>query len=198
MRIYYSVSKVTATSLCGTSLRASFGTTTHLLAKNMLTLIPRYDYFPSTSRFIIRMPTAIHESVIKSIVEELLLQLRSISHGESAEFAKEVDSDGSATIDFEEPQFGSHAPDGQFRHSKANYPGVVLEVAYAQKAKDLPYLADEYILGSDGDIRVVIGISLEYKQINKATLSIWEPRIVPNDAGENELVAAQIVANQVS
>ncbi|KAF8864914.1 hypothetical protein BDZ45DRAFT_497209 [Acephala macrosclerotiorum] len=157
----------------------------------------RYDYFPSTSRFILRMPTPIHESVIKSVTEELQHQLRSISSGDgqSAEFAKEVESDGSATIDFEESQFGSHDPDGQFRHSEANYPGVVLEVAYSQKAKDLPYLADEYILGSDGDIRAAIGINLEYKE-TKATLSIWEPRIVRNTVGEDELVAVQVVADQ--
>jgi hypothetical protein len=126
--------------------------------------------------------------------------LRSISRGDgqSAEFAREVESDGSATIDFEEPQFGSHDPDGQFRHSEANHPGIVLEVAYSQKAKDLPYLADEYILGSDGDIRAVIAIHLEYKETSNATLSIWEPRIVPNDVGEDELVAVQVVADQVS
>jgi hypothetical protein len=170
------------------------------LAKTILTFIPRYDYFPSTSRFILRMPTPIHESVIKSVIEELQHQLRSISlgDGQSAEFSKEVESDGSVTIDFEEPQFGSHDPDGQFRHSEANYPGVVLEVAYSQKAKDLPYLADEYILGSDGDIRAVIGINLEYKETNKATLSVWEPRIVRNIVGEDELVAVQVVADQVS
>lgn len=127
------------------------------------------------------------------------VNLRSISKrdGQSAQFAKEVESDGSAAIDFEGSQFGSHDPDGQFRRSEANYPGVVLEVAYPQKAKDLPYLADEYILGSDGDIRAVIGIKLEYKESSKATLSVWEPRIVPNGVGEDELVAMQVIADEV-
>jgi hypothetical protein len=52
-------------------------------------------------------------------------------------------------------------------------------------------------LGSDGDIRAVIGINLEYKETNKATLSVWEPRIVPNNVGEDELVAMQVVVNEV-
>jgi hypothetical protein len=101
----------------------------------------------------------------------------------------------SATIDFEEPQFGSY---DKFRHSEANYPGVGFEVAYSQKAKDLLYLADKYILGSDEDICAVISINLEYKETNKATLSIREPRIVRNIVREDELVAVQVIADQVS
>ncbi|RFU27241.1 hypothetical protein B7463_g9092, partial [Scytalidium lignicola] len=159
----------------------------------------QYYYFPSTSKFILRMPTSMQESIIKSVIDELQRQLKVISQGEgpSAEFAKEVESDGSATIDFDEPQYGSHNPDGQFRHSQANYPGVVLEVADSQKGKELASLADEYILGSDGDIRAVIGINLDYKEIGKATLSVWEPQIVPNHIGEDELVAVQVVADQI-
>jgi hypothetical protein len=104
----------------------------------------------------------------------------------------------SATIDFEEPQFASYEPDSQFRHSEANYPGVGFEVAYSQKAKDLLYLADKYILGSDEDICAVFSINLEYKETNKATLSVREPRIVRNIVREDELVAVQVIAHQVS
>jgi hypothetical protein len=145
------------------------------------------------------MPTPIHESVIKYVREEVELQLKAISggDGESAEFAQKVESDGSANIKFEDPSFGRHDPDCQFRHKQAQYPGVVLEVAFSQKKKDLPNLADEYILGSDGDIRVVIGIKLDYLELGKGTMSVWEAGIIKNDAGEPELVAVQTVADQV-
>jgi hypothetical protein len=53
---------------------------------------------------------------------------------------------------------------------------------------DLARLADDYILGSDGNIRVVIGLDINYRR-KMATLSIWGPRIVSNDNEDEELVA---------
>jgi hypothetical protein len=122
--------------------------------------------------------------------------LKSIQ-GASAEFAKEIRSGGSASIKFADEEYGKHDPDAQFRHSKAQFPGIVIEVSYSQKRKDLERLADDYILGSDSDIRVVVGLDIEYKTGKKATLSIWRPNIITNEAGEKELVAQPIIANQV-
>ncbi|TVY84676.1 hypothetical protein LSUE1_G000925 [Lachnellula suecica] len=156
----------------------------------------RYDYFPSTSRLVIRMPTTLHEEFITSIVDEIQVQLRSIQD-RSAEFANEIRSGGSASIKFTDEEYGKHDPDAQFRHSKAQFPGVVIEVSYSQKRKDLERLADDYILGSDSDIRVVVGLDIEYKTGKKATLSVWRPNVITNEAGEKELVAQLIVANQV-
>lgn len=155
----------------------------------------RYDYFSSTRRFIIRMPTTLHEGFITSIVDEIQGQLRSIQ-ATSAEFAKEIRSGGSASIKFTDKEYGKHDPDAQFRHSQAQFPGVVIEVSYSQKRKDLERLADDYILGSDSDIRVVVGLDIGYKTGKQATLSVWRPSIITNEAGEKELVA-QIVADQV-
>ena len=142
------------------------------------------------------MPTTLHEEFITSIVEEIQVQLRSIQD-RSAEFANEIRSGGSASIKFTDEEYGKHDPDAQFRHSKAQFPGVVIEVSYSQKRKDLERLADDYILGSDSDIRVVVGLDIEYKTGKKATLSVWRPNIITNEAGEKELVAQLIVANQV-
>ncbi|KAG9232706.1 hypothetical protein BJ875DRAFT_505834 [Amylocarpus encephaloides] len=133
----------------------------------------RYDYFPSTSRLVLRMPTTLHEEFITSIVEEIQVQLKSIQDA-SAEFAKEIRSGGSASIKFADEEYGKHDPDAQFRHSKAQFPGIVIEVSYSQKRKDLERLADDYILGSDSNIRVVVGLDIEYKTTDKkATLSVF-------------------------
>ena len=70
-------------------------------------------------------------------------------------------------------------------------------MSYSQKKKDLPSLANEYILGSDTDIRVVIGIDVEYKGSKKTSVSIWRPHIKVNDAGEKELSVVQTVSDQV-
>ncbi|GAO13113.1 hypothetical protein UVI_02024720 [Ustilaginoidea virens] len=158
----------------------------------------RYDYIPVVKQLVFRMPTHLHEWVMNSVVEELRHQLRKLGagHGASADFARAVNARGSPTLDFTKTGYGKHDPDAQFRHSKAQYPGVVIEVSYAQKRKDLGYLAEDYILGSDGNIRVVIGLDVEYNNSKKATLSVWRPGVVQNEAGEPELVARQTITNQ--
>lgn len=145
------------------------------------------------------MPTKLHEEVISSVAKELQRQLRNLEAGgnPSADFARAVDARGSPTLTFSDPGYGRHDPDAQFRHLGAKYPGVVIEVAYAQKRKDLAIIAEDYILGSDGDIRVVIGIDIEYRGSKKATLSVWRPGVVRNEVGEVELVAQQTVVDQV-
>lgn len=162
----------------------------------MTNIARSYDYFPSASRLVLRRPGLLHENFIANIVEEIQVQLKSIE-GASAEFAKKIRSAGSASLKFADQRYGKHDPDAQFRHSKAQYPGVVIEVSYSQKRNDLERLADDYILGSDSDIRVVVGLDVNYKMNKKATLSVWRPSIVTNEAGEKELVAEQIVTNQV-
>ena len=42
-----------------------------------------------------------------------------------------------------------HEPDASFWHDDAQYPGVIIEVAYSQKRKRLGRLAKEYVLDSD-------------------------------------------------
>lgn len=68
-------------------------------------------------------------------------------------------------------------------------------------------LVDDYILGSDGNIRVVIGLDIEYLARGKgkgkeasgkvATISVWRLRITDDGNGE-ELTAYQEMVNLVS
>jgi len=144
------------------------------------------------------MPSVLHEKLAADIIDEIRQQLRSIASegGPAAEFAKNIRPNGSGTITFDDSDFGRHDPDASFQHVDAQYPGVIIEVSYSQKRKDLARLAEDYILGSDGNIRVVIGIDVDYKD-KSATLSKWQPRFQVNDAGEEELVAHQTLSDQV-
>lgn len=144
------------------------------------------------------MLTHVHEALIQRIVPSLNRQMSLIASGESpsAGFARKITSGGSATVKFDDPDYGMHDPDASFYHSEALYPGVIIEVSYSQKRKDLPRLADEYILGSNGSIRVVVGLDVEYSG-KKATLSVWRPQLLVNSAGEQELQAEQTVVNLV-
>jgi len=145
------------------------------------------------------MLTYLHEYLHSYVTYELLRQLDTFaqSGGPSATFAGKIVNTASADIKFEDFEYGIHQPDASFQHPEAQYPGVVLEVSYSQKKKDLPKLADDYILGSDADIRVVIGIDVEYKGSKKASISIWRPQIEVNEIGEKELCVVQTVSDQV-
>jgi hypothetical protein len=145
------------------------------------------------------MPSSLHESFVFHITQEFLRQLHTISQGSSpsAIFAGNIENSASSEISFEEAGYGSHQPDAAFQHFEAQYPGVILELSYSQKKNDLSRLAHEYILGSDADIRVVIGIDVEYKGSKKASVSIWRPHIEVNDAGERELCVVQTVTDHV-
>ncbi|TVY81589.1 hypothetical protein LSUE1_G007487 [Lachnellula suecica] len=148
----------------------------------------RHDYFPLEQLYILRMPGPLHESLLSYITQALLLQLQAIAHSDSpsAKFADNIENSASAEI-----------PDASFQHFDAQYPGVVLELSYSQKKKDLSRLADAYILGSDADIRVVIGIDIEYKGSKKASISIWRPHIGVDTAGQTELSVMQTVSDQL-
>jgi hypothetical protein len=61
-------------------------------------------------------------------------------------------------------------PDLQYSHVKSKHPGVVVEVAYTQKAKKLDKLAEAYILGTKGKIRVVVGFDIHTNK--ESTISV--------------------------
>ena len=93
-------------------------------------------------------------------------QLHSIANGAgpAANFTQSIRPTGSVTITFDDPQYSKHEPDASFKHIDAEYPGVVIEISYSQKRKDLGRLADDYILGSDGSIHAMVGVDVEYRQ----------------------------------
>ncbi|CAD6440521.1 768bddba-f0ab-45bd-bee9-c71a10b72206 [Sclerotinia trifoliorum] len=157
----------------------------------------RYDYFPFAKRFVLRMPLRVHETFIFKIVDELAQQLKFITSGkgQSAEFAKKIESHNSTTLKFED--YSKHDPDGQFKHSRAQHPGVVIEVSFSQKWKYLNRLADAYILGSDGGTRVMVGIDVEYRGTKKVTLSVWQPQLIGIENGEIELRVIQTVKDEI-
>jgi len=78
---------------------------------------------------------------------------------------KNITSYSSATVKFNSNGYRNHDPDVSFGHNDAKYPGFILEVLCSQKRKDLPRLAEDYILGLNGSIRAVVGLDLEYHRV---------------------------------
>ncbi|KAK5651293.1 hypothetical protein OQA88_12637 [Cercophora sp. LCS_1] len=136
---------------------------------------PKYDYFPQLAKFVLRMAGTIHEFVVDGFKGLVRDQLTDISRGNdqvAADFARDVCPTGSPKI---ERDGGSHCPDGSFAHEDATELGVILEVSHSQKRQDLPFLADEYILGSNGLTQAIIGIDLDY-QGKGARVMVWRPK----------------------
>ncbi|KAL2144182.1 hypothetical protein VTI28DRAFT_9473 [Corynascus sepedonium] len=121
------------------------------------------------------MPGTVHEPVIgrfEGLVMEQLIDIRRGNNQVAADFARRVYAKKSS--DIVTTDGGSHCPDGSFAHEDTTELGVILEVSHSQKRQDLPFLADEYILGSNGLTQAVIGIDLEY-QGKEARVQVWRP-----------------------
>ncbi|KAF2466100.1 uncharacterized protein BDR25DRAFT_336652 [Lindgomyces ingoldianus] len=129
----------------------------------------RYDYNSETHRLVVRMPTGVHELFIDGVEDAIRSQLKAIRRGsdKAARFAQKVWPARSTEIEFpvEDCPTGrrsKYEPDASFWHENAQYPGVIIEVAYSQKKKRLGQLAEDYLLDSDANVRVVVGLDIEY------------------------------------
>ena len=147
------------------------------------------------------MPTAVHELFIARVEDAIHSQLKSIRErqGSTAHFAQKVHPARSTEIYFpmddNPPSTKSkHEPDASFWHDDAQYPGVIVEVAYSQKKKRLDRLAEDYLLDSDASVRVVVGLDIEYgkERSRKATLSVWRTHIAHTGDGDELRVVREI------
>jgi hypothetical protein len=150
------------------------------------------------------MPTGVHELFIDGVEDAIRSQLKAIRHGSDGEaqlFAQKVRPARSTGIQFAasaSSKKSKYEPDASFWHDDAQYPGVIIEVAYSQKKKHLGRLADNYILDSDASVRAVVGLDIEYgkKGSRKATISIWRPQLFDTADGP-ELRTVQEVEDEV-
>jgi hypothetical protein len=151
------------------------------------------------------MPTGVHELFIDGVEDAIRSQLKAIrsGSGNAARFAQKVRPARSTGIEFpvENAPPGrksKYEPDASFWHDDAQYPGVIIEVAYSQEKKRLSRLAEDYLLDSDANIRIVVGLDIEYgkKGSRKATLSVWRTDLFHTPNGD-ELRAVQEVADEV-
>ena len=154
------------------------------------------------------MPSILHDNFTRNVEHEIKSQLDNLA-GRSdllRAFAEKITLDGSGRIEFGSPEViaenpesaqTSHEPDASFGYIDAVYPPVVVEISYSQKRKDLAKLADSYILDSDSNIRLVVGLDIEYLGTKKATISMWRPRLVTDDGANNKVLVVEQVQDEV-
>jgi len=148
------------------------------------------------------MPSTLHDTFTQNVVfhiENALNALR-VQDNPLSTWAGDIRCTSTSDILLEHDGVNNkrskRSPDCAFRHKGAKYPGLIIEVSYSQKAKDLPRLADDYILGSNGNIRTVIGLDLEYSGSYSARLYRWQATFTRDENNEEEL-SAKLIANLV-
>jgi hypothetical protein len=172
---------------------------TLVLTEKAITSEHSVDYFPSSEHFFLRMPTKVHELFLRSLSGRVSEQLRLLSSepGPAADFAKDIRDVGSVTIRARDPDYGSHDPDSSFQHLRSPLPTVIIEIAHSQNGRVLRHLAEEYILGNDLVIRVVVGVDIEYGKSKRAVFSVWRAKEQSSGADKFWIVEST-VTNQVS
>lgn len=97
-----------------------------------------------------------------------------------------------------------YEPDAYFGHVDCAIPGLVIEISFNYHSKGsavhdklLPRLANNYIRQSNGKIKVVIGINVEYGFWEEASISLW--RSIPiSDRIPDEIEVREEIIRQVS
>ncbi|KAI9759365.1 MAG: hypothetical protein M1840_003369 [Geoglossum simile] len=100
------------------------------------------------------MPSGTHEVFTKKVVREIESWLHTSIAGsieclESTDIALESEPN-------DDHEYSKRSSDASFALKGDRYPCVVIETSFSQSKRDLPRLADDYIIGSYGNIKLVI------------------------------------------
>lgn len=168
-------------------------------------------------RFILRMPSVVHEKftaqaekAITHGIEELAGRLAGREHDNQAHAAAKelgkIEQGRSTTLYMHAPKLENssqetavsedeevevrRSPDASFFHPSSDMPALVLEVSYSQQRKDLPRLAESYIVDSQHRIRCVVGVDIPYANVKRAndksaTVSLWRAATEKDEEGED-------------
>ncbi|KAH6716447.1 hypothetical protein BKA61DRAFT_343016 [Leptodontidium sp. MPI-SDFR-AT-0119] len=165
----------------------------------------RYDCCFRTSSFFIKMPGIIHETVKDMVRESVDEQLKAAKC--------DIKSAGGGSDLRFEGHYAERQPDVGFRHlnppqtkkkPKSPYPAFIIEVAASQTSEDLENMAYDYINGSKGKIKTVVGIDVGYKKQNVlknkyssklATISIWKAKTKGRDVEVQKVLDAKPFRN---
>ncbi|KAJ5801685.1 uncharacterized protein N7518_003753 [Penicillium psychrosexuale] len=140
----------------------------------------RLDYDPYQSLVTIRMPTPLHDIFCANFQN---------SDKPFAAFAKKIGHKSTSRIWLPSDIENAKRPYYK-RNLDAQYPGIIMEVCYTNKARAAADLADDYILDTYGNVRVVITLTIEYRGSIKATISIWRPeRSIVDSVKELQAIA---------
>ncbi|OAP54728.1 hypothetical protein AYL99_11176 [Fonsecaea erecta] len=150
----------------------------------------RHDYFSTARKIAIRMGTIFQTIFVWNVGDNITndLRIRKYHPDERiADFAVKIKQRTDLAVDFTNE--GSwHVPDLAFAHADAYYPGVVIEASYAAQTLPFAELAQQYIQKSAGEIKVVVGLEIEYPAAKQGKIMVWKEKEGLAGATEAELV----------
>lgn len=158
----------------------------------------RYDWDSRRHKLIFRMPTTIHEVLLNQVSFNIQVQLDAIRRRTGlagAAIAKQLYFTGSSDVLLQDTQKDKRSPDLQWCHDRGP-PPMIIEVSDRQSTKNLSQLADDYIIGSLGNIGTVVGIDIEYRGTREARIMKWQREIVVE--GDETYLESKQVSNEVS
>ncbi|KAI9763219.1 MAG: hypothetical protein M1840_000837 [Geoglossum simile] len=101
------------------------------------------------------MPSGTHEVFTKMVVREIESRLQRTSIAGSIECLESMDI-ALESEPSDDHEYSKCSPDASFALKDDRYPCVVIQNSFSQSKRDLPRLADDYIIGSYGNIKLVI------------------------------------------
>ncbi len=129
--------------------------------------------------------------------------------GRFGDWAGQIRSTSTTNIPLQLEEFddqrSTRSPDIAFTHIEAKHPGLIIEVSYSQEQKDIAKIADDYILGTEGNIRTVLGLDLSYKNTKRHTtpdksarISVWRSSFYPKSANNEVELSAKLAWSKVT
>lgn len=150
----------------------------------------RHDYDPRDCLLVLRlMPTLVHDCFLLRVsdrINEWIRQLREDQrlHELVRKAISNIDAAGTADVEIQvdipagpDKATSTKSPDGQYDYLGHKHPPFVIEIAYSQKPKDLPRLAKQYYEDSDGRIKTVLTVDLEYTPKARRKARLRDQRI---------------------
>ncbi|RSL44543.1 hypothetical protein CEP54_014640 [Fusarium duplospermum] len=162
----------------------------HKLRTKIEHIFKRFDYEPRRGCLTVRMPSPTHDFFAMYFRDTVCAQLNKLATDgtdEMKELAMKIESAMGSRVLLKEVDDANdeikREPDILFKYPGTVYPGVVIEVSYSQDGKDLRRLAQDYILYSNADVKLFIGVDLNYHR-EPSTVSLWRPEIIDSGDGE--------------
>ncbi|MCJ1270700.1 hypothetical protein MMC22_010597 [Lobaria immixta] len=153
------------------------------------------------------MPSNLHGLFTKNITHGIHNQInaaiakfsKSSSTSSLAQFLRDVEETTTSDVEASDNPRHRRSPDASFCCNWAQFPGLIIETAYSQGSKSLRRVADDWVMLSDGNVKMVIGLEIGYRARKNAKVIdkvfVWEP----NWKTENvPVLTSECTVNKVS
>lgn len=150
------------------------------------------------------MPSPLYDLFCAEVVSKILNQLTELRKSDEAfgDFTRKIKHLSISRIrlpnntNSREQTYSERCPDTSFIHEHAKYPGVIIEVYYAEKVRAAADLAEDYILDTNASVNAMIALNIEYKGSKKAAIYVWRPHKITVDEVK-ELEAKTVIEMMV-